>query len=237
MSDFNNRQKVYWNKIESYKRMNRNHMKKITKIASLLELKKNDYKKVLEVGVGTGIHAHFLQTFFPKLKLYGVDISEMMINKSKELLGLEVVLKVAEVEKLPFKDDFFDAIYCNATLHHLNNPFQGIKEIIRVLKPRGVFVAMEPNIYFPKNLLQALFIPEERNNFLITKKNYKNWSRKLSLINFSTGYFIYTIPFPKYLFRFYDWLDDFLGCIPFIKKLSIQIFFKTIKPLVEDADD
>ncbi len=225
-SDFNSQQTDYWDvKSGSYSRLNRNHLKKISEIASFLEMHAG--MKVLEVGVGTGEHAEFILSRY-NVNFYGVDISQGMINSSGERLKQykAVDLRVANGESLPFEDGFFDAVFCTATLHHLEKPENGISEMFRVLKTGGRLIAIEPNIYFPKNLYQALFIPEERNNLLITQRNLKKWGNSLNIKNLQIGYFIYTIPFPKFLFSFYDFIDRVFAKIPVLRKLAIQIYLR-----------
>jgi len=224
MSRFERLQASYWNKQScSYSRLNRNHLKKVRMISEVLGFKPR--QRVLEVGVGTGVHAEFVLSHH-RLRFSGVDISSGMIEAAKSRLGRfkNVDLRVASAERLPFPDNYFDGVFCSATLHHLRSPFQGLQEMFRVLRPGGRLVVVEPNILFPKNLLQALFIKEERNNLLLTKKNLISWAKKLGLKPYRLGYFMFSLPFPKFLFLFYDWLDSTFYKIPFLKNFAIQIY-------------
>lgn len=47
-------------------------------------------------------------------------------------------------EKLPFKDNSFDAVFSLAVLEHVKDPFQCAREIIRVLKPGGELYCCVP---------------------------------------------------------------------------------------------
>lgn len=61
-------------------------------------------------------------------------------------------LAVAGVAKLPWPDGQFDFVYAINVLHHVTDPdvFQrGLGEIVRVLKPGGVFVLFEMNTRNP----------------------------------------------------------------------------------------
>ncbi len=217
-------QKDFWDKESNrYERLNRNHLKKIKKIQGLLNLKDGD--SILEVGIGTGVHAKYILDR-ENIKFTGVDISLQMLQRSRKYLDEykdNVSLIAADGIALPFRNDSFDAVFCNATLHHLIDPFTGLKEMYRIIKPGGRIAVMEPNLWFPKNLFQALFIPVERNNIQITRKNFEMWDNKLNLKDIHIENFIYTLPFPKFMFGIYDRIDDLFQKIPIIKNLSIQL--------------
>lgn len=91
--------------------------------------------KILDVGCGTG----FISLLYPELDITGIDVSSGMLqhHKGKWLL--------AGAEKIPFKDNTFDAVVCRSVLHHLKDVNIGLKEIKRVLKPGGKFVCWETN--------------------------------------------------------------------------------------------
>jgi len=54
---------------------------------------------------------------------------------------------VAKVEKLPFKKNFFNVVKATELFEHVKNPERGIKECIRVLKPKGYFIFSMPFLY------------------------------------------------------------------------------------------
>lgn len=94
--------------------------------------------KILDLGCGSGRH-------FIKLKgiIYGVDFSEKMLKYAKqkaEKLSIEVRLEKATLDKLPFKDDFFDAAIFTATLQCIETEKKrkkSLQELKRVLKPEA----------------------------------------------------------------------------------------------------
>lgn len=45
---------------------------------------------------------------------------------------------VADITKLPFKDNSVDAVICESVLEHMKDPWSAIKEMRRVLKPKGL---------------------------------------------------------------------------------------------------
>lgn len=57
------------------------------------------------------------------------------------------------LERLPFEQDTFDAVFCNQTLLHIPEPVQAMQEMRRVCKPGGLVACREadwPYRYFPE---------------------------------------------------------------------------------------
>lgn len=114
-------------------------IKKYTKI-----LKKKKYKKILDLGCGTGRNTIYLakQGFL----VYALDISKtgVLITKKKaKLLGLKnIKFKVADMKHTSYPNNYFDAVVCMFTLSHglLKDNQEAINEIYRILKPNGMLI-------------------------------------------------------------------------------------------------
>mgnify|MGYP001281726718 CR=1 FL=1 len=66
--------------------------------------------RILEVGVGTGYP--FATTFQEKgYDVYGIDISPQLVDKCKKSYP-NIKCEVGDAENLPYKDNFFDVVYC-----------------------------------------------------------------------------------------------------------------------------
>ncbi len=114
----------------------------IKKYAKILKRKK--YRKVLDLGCGTGRNTIYLakQGFL----VYALDISKtgVAITKKKaKSLGLKnIKFKVADIKHTSYPDNYFDAVLCIFTLSHglLEDNKDAVDEIYRILKPKGMLV-------------------------------------------------------------------------------------------------
>ncbi len=107
-------------------------------------------QKILDIATGTGDLAITLAKT-GALEIIGLDISEGMLAVGKqkvEAKNLEktVTLIVGDSEKMPFKDNHFDAITVSFGVRNFAHLDQGIKEILRVLKPNGILVILETSV-------------------------------------------------------------------------------------------
>lgn len=97
-------------------------------------------KVVLDMGCGSGRYTIALAMTGAQ-KVYGIDLGKKSIEMAAEItrkIGLNnVVFQVGDILELPYKDDFFDFVFCNGVLHHTENMEKGIQELYRVLKPRS----------------------------------------------------------------------------------------------------
>lgn len=96
-----------------------------------------DGEKVLDIGVGTGR----LLRGVPRAKRYGIDVS---LNYLERLSDSGIELCMGSVECLPYPDGFFDVVACTDVLEHVFDLNAAISEIVRVLKPHGIFILRVP---------------------------------------------------------------------------------------------
>ena len=99
--------------------------------------------KVLDVGCGGGAFTRGIKYYRRDLDLWGIDISRKSIDFAKGV-SENVNFVLGSAYKLPFKDDTFDAVVSFDVLEHLDKPALAIREVKRVLKPRGIFHLVTP---------------------------------------------------------------------------------------------
>lgn len=107
-------------------------------------------KTALDIATGTGdLAISFAEAGVPKV--VGLDLSHGMLNVGRKKITEKKLDKVIEMiqgdaEDLPFDNDSFDAITVAFGVRNFETLENGLKEILRVLKPGGVFVVLETSV-------------------------------------------------------------------------------------------
>lgn len=107
-------------------------------------------KRVLDIGCGVISVLNLIKE--PGAELHGID---PLIDEYRQLYKLDegIGWTTAPGEKVPFRDEYFDIVFCTNVLDHTEDPDAVLDEVRRVLKNGGVFV-----------LTTDVFkIPEKRN--------------------------------------------------------------------------
>jgi SAM-dependent methyltransferase len=101
-------------------------------------------KRVLEIGLGQGADSE--QIIRRGAIWSGLDVSSESISRVSTRLRLRGLpyqrLESGSVLLLPFPDNSFDLVFSHGVLHHVPDVITAQKEIARVLKPGGHFIAM-----------------------------------------------------------------------------------------------
>jgi SAM-dependent methyltransferase len=100
------------------------------------------------VGCGVGAQLHVLLQRFPQVHFTGIDRSEVQLDRARRFLAEPIAagcveLLEASAYQLPFPDNSFDGACIYFVLEHLAQPLPVLREVLRVLKPGGVFYCTE----------------------------------------------------------------------------------------------
>src|SRR5690554_5746863 len=118
------------------------------KMLDIVQAKKP--KNLLDVATGTGDLAILMANSGAE-KIIGIDISEGMLKvgckkvQDKDLSD-KIELLQADSENLPFEDNSFDAVTVAFGIRNFETLEKGLAEILRVLKPNGIFVILETSV-------------------------------------------------------------------------------------------
>ena len=138
----------------------------------LRELYKLNWKKGKILDLGCGNSRNLLP--FKQLQCYGLDFSKNMLKESRKFSkknNFKINLKQGVMESLPYKSSSFNYVLSIASLHHLSDHEQGIKEIYRVLKKNGeayitVWNKLLPKFWFKP---QRTLIPWKQKKLILQR--------------------------------------------------------------------
>jgi ubiquinone/menaquinone biosynthesis C-methylase UbiE len=140
---------------------------------------------ILEVGTGDGKISEML---FEQTRIdYGIDIDAKSIKRAKKSKLYKNVI-AADVNKLPFKVNSFNAVVANSTLEHFANDKKALKEISRVTKINGHLFFTVPTKRFSDFILNNFSQHSLSDlNKRLDHRNYHSlsqWGKKLMINNF-----------------------------------------------------
>jgi ubiquinone/menaquinone biosynthesis C-methylase UbiE len=108
-------------------------------------------RHVLDIGCGVGVTPCFIATRYGS-RVAGVDISERMIERSRERAEREgvagrVAFGVADAQDLPFADAVFDAVITESVTAFPEDKQKAVDEYARVTKPGG-YVGLNESVWW-----------------------------------------------------------------------------------------
>jgi len=92
---------------------------------------------VLDIGCGTGSHLKLYQD--KGCNVFGIDLSEAMLNVARQKLGDKADLQFLDATNTTFSDNKFDLILCSTVLHEMPHQVRlnTLNEAKRILKKDG----------------------------------------------------------------------------------------------------
>lgn len=123
------------------------------------------YHEILDVATGTGDLAIQAATRFPDISVYGIDLSERMIEIGRKKAikkGLQnrIIFSIQDAEHLHFESNKFDSVVIAFGIRNFEHLNKGLSEMIRVLKPEGKMIIVEfskPLVFPIKQIFTVYF--------------------------------------------------------------------------------
>lgn len=146
------------------------------------EIEKVEDKKAIDLGCGLGQDTKWLLD--RGFDVLSCDISDIALEKLKELVPNSKTMQLNVKEKLPFDDNSIGLINANLSIHYFNmkDTIEIFNDIYRVLKPNGLFIGrvnsdknegyvkettkeIEENFYYDYDRYYRLFNKEQFDIF------------------------------------------------------------------------
>ncbi|MET9573638.1 methyltransferase domain-containing protein [Streptomyces virginiae] len=102
--------------------------------------------RVLDAGCGTGRALGALRAAVgPAGTVLGVDLTPQMLAAAQRAGGAaEGFLMLADVARLPLRDEALDAVFAAGLIAHLPDPAANLRELSRVVRPGGRLALFHP---------------------------------------------------------------------------------------------
>jgi len=202
---------------------------------SLLLCASKKSPRVLELGCGTGLLTRELVGHHPLI--VGFDISrDLLQHAMAKLADSDVSFVLGDAMNVPFQSESFDAVVGSSILHHVEINV-ALHEIIKILKPGGVFAFAEPNMLNPQIAIQKnIPIIKRLAGDTPDETAYFKWAAKKALLN--AGFVkIGVIPFdflhpsiPGFLLPLARPIAMMLERLPLVKEIAGSLLITGRKP-------
>jgi ubiquinone/menaquinone biosynthesis C-methylase UbiE len=117
----------------------------------------NEASSLADIGCGLG---HWSRLLYPYLRrparLAGVDREPRWVTGAQrefqraypEVPAENISFQQGDATRLPLADGSFEVVTCQTVLMHLGEPLAALREMLRILRPGGLLICVEPNNFW-----------------------------------------------------------------------------------------
>lgn len=163
---------------------------------------KNTFR-LLDIGCGIGYVAKTVQALYPKSVLYGIDISQQVIDTAiKQDASKKIHFKVGNEINIPYADHTFDFAVCRFSIHHYPQMIQHLKEVHRILENNGTYLIIDvvPDAGLYDQYLNDIHVkvePDSGHVKFYTLNEYEDILNQSDFNMVKVEYFPLVLEFPK----------------------------------------
>lgn len=165
--------------------------------------------RVLEIGAGSAWFSAELSKLPTVVEVFTTGYSPWLLKEQAPKVFLALGANAAKITRMPgdlqnldFPADYFDFVVCSEVLHDAANIVQVLREVKRVLKPGGRFVAIREPVWplvkvKSRSKMMAKLVATGVNDHFYSLADYKEFFRQAALplqvkrVNISTGFKYY----------------------------------------------
>lgn len=110
----------------------------------LEELEVQNIHDVLELGCGIGAVSAFLAETY-RMNVYGIDFDPEQVEVARTMYpeGDRLRYKIEDASNLSYENGSFDLVLSQNVFHHIPAWDTAVREVARVLRPRGYFIWLD----------------------------------------------------------------------------------------------
>ncbi len=125
----------------------------------LIELIKDNPRRALEIGCGTGATGWAIKQKFLNTEYIGVELDQKAAQIAKKRLDKVIIgnIEKIDIESSGIQKEYFDLIICADVLEHLYDPWKALFDLRSCLAPGGIMLASIPNV---QNIRLILYLIE-----------------------------------------------------------------------------
>lgn len=139
-------------------------------------------KTALEIGCGSGNGARLIKKYFAPETIIAIDLDEKMIAKArKRTADPSITFMVMDAAHLDFPDNHFDAIFDFGIIHHIPDWKECVRELTRVLKPKGELIIEDLSLDSFSNNIGRLwrFLSAHPYTCMYTAKEFTDYLKEI----------------------------------------------------------
>jgi SAM-dependent methyltransferase len=166
--------------------------------------------RYLDVGCGKGELLGLLQPNFKHAA--GCDVSEAMMRQVSQVTGIETRVQNNPLQ-VPFGDAEFDLVTAVCVYHHVPPACRAAltAEIVRVLRPGGIFCMIEHNPFNPITRLIVSRTPVDADAILLPASEARRLAAGAGLAPLERDFFLYL---PQAVYGYLGRAEAMLAKVP-----------------------
>jgi SAM-dependent methyltransferase len=144
---------------------------------------------ILEVGSSSGYMVRLMREHFPHATIMGSDVAGETLKRLAASMPDSPLLRF-DLVHCPFSDRSVDAVVLLNVLEHIDDDETAVKQIYRILKPRGIAVVEVPAGAHLYDVYDEMLLHRRRYNFPELSRLFTNAGFKIQKKS-HLGFFLY----------------------------------------------